>query len=469
MNLRYNICKQGLCALFLSATLCSSLSAQELRTSYFMGSTTTRSLMNPAFQPERGYVSIPALGGINASYGTNGVAVDNFIYPLGNKTVTFLDPSVNTEAFLNGLNDENQVNMDLGVQVLSAGWYAGKGFWNVDISVKSLANVRVPKTLFEFMKRGNGSQNTYDIRNIQAYAEAYIETGVGYSRPINDKLTVGGKLNLLWGVGSINGQIDRMYAEMDENQWKVTSTGTVQANMKGLVPEMKQDAEGREYYDSFDFDSPGLSGFGFGVDLGATYQLTDDITLSAAVLDLGFMSWNKSGSTVGHLDGTVDFDGFDIAFGDNPNNIPSVGDQFDQIKDDFEDLIHLKEGEAKGSTTRLRSTLNIGGEYRMFDKKLGFGLLSTTRFYSPKAYTELTLSANYRPVKWFEVTASYSFIHSKFKTYGFALNFSPKFINFFIGSDYMFTKVTPQFLPVSANAMNLHLGISVPLRSVAKN
>ena len=120
-----------------------------------------------------------------------------------------------------------------------------------------------------------------------------------------------------------------------------------------------------------------------------------------------------------------------------------------------------------GSTTRLRSTINIGGEYRLLENKLGIGLLSSTRLYSPKAYTELTLSGNYRPVKWFEATLSYSFIHSKFKTYGIALNFSPSWINFFIGSDYMLTKVTPQCLPVSGNAMNLYMGVSVPLKSFA--
>ena len=45
--------------------------------------------------------------------------VDNFIYPKNGETVTFMDNSVNTESFLNGLKDENQVNMDFGTQVLS--------------------------------------------------------------------------------------------------------------------------------------------------------------------------------------------------------------------------------------------------------------------------------------------------------------------------------------------------------------
>ena len=466
MNTTYIKSAKSLLALALLTCIGASASAQQLRTAYFMQNSPARTALNPAFRPERGYVSIPVLGAVNASYTTNGIAVDNILFPKDGKTVTFMDNSVNTESFLNNLNDNNQINADFGTQILSGGWYAGKGFWTVDVSLKGMANVSVPKTMFEFMKRGNSADGTtYDIKDISAYAESYLETGVGYSRLVTEKLTVGGKVKLLFGVGSMDANITHMHAVMNDTKWSVTSTGTMSASMKGLIPEMEVDDQGREYIDNFDFDSPGLSGFGMGIDLGATYQLTDNITLSAAVLDLGFISWNKSGNTFGEVNGTFDFDGFDLAIGDHAaEGSQSMSEQFNSMKDDFENLFRFTQKASEGRTTRLRSTINIGGEYRMLENKLGFGLLSSTRLYSPKAYTELTVSANYHPIRWFEATLSYSFIHSKFKTYGLALNFTPSWINFFIGSDYMFTKVTPQFLPVSGNATNLYMGISVPLR-----
>ncbi len=466
MNTTYIKSARILLASVLFGLTVISGSAQQLRTAYFMENSPARTALNPAFRPERGYVSIPVLGAVNASYTTNGIAVDNILFPKNGKTVTFMDNSVNTESFLNNLKDNNQINAEFGTQILSGGWYAGKGFWTVDVSLKGLANVRVPKTMFEFMKRGNTAEGTaYDIRDISAYAESYLETGVGYSRPITEKLTVGGKVKLLLGVGSMDANITHLHAVMNDTKWSVTSTGTMSASMKGLVPEMETDEQGREYISSFDFDSPGLSGFGMGVDLGATYQLTENIILSAAVLDLGFVSWNKSGNTFGEVNGTFDFYGFDLAIGDHvAEGSQGMGEQFDAMKNDFENLFHFTQKASEGRTSRLRSTINVGGEYRMLENKLGFGLLSSTRLYSPKAYTELTVSANYRPIIWFEAALSYSFIHSKFKTYGLALNFTPSWINFFIGSDYMFTKVTPQFIPVSGNATNLYMGISVPLR-----
>lgn len=466
MNNIYTKSATCLLTLALSAVIGTSVSAQQIRTSYFMQNSPLRTALNPAFRPERGYVSIPVLGGVNASYTTNGIAVDDLLFPKDGKLVTFMDNSVGTESFLNNLNDRNQINGDFGTQLLSGGWYAGKGFWTVDLSVKGMANAGVPKTMFEFMKRGNSAEGTtYDITDLSLYSEAYLEAGVGYSRPITEKLTVGAKVKMLFGVGSVQANIDHLHAVMNDTKWDITSTGSMSASMKGLVPKMEKDEQGRDYISSFDFDSPGLSGFGMGVDLGATYQLTDQITLSAAVLDLGFVSWGKGSNTYGEANGTFEFGGFDLALGDNTaEGSQSMGEQFDLLKGQFEELFHFAPKNAQSRTTRLRSTINLGGEYRMLENKLGFGLLSSTRFYTPKAYTELTVSANYRPIDWFEATLSYSFIHSNFKTYGLALNFTPSWINFFIGSDYMFTKVTPQFIPISGNATNFYMGISVPLK-----
>lgn len=459
----YNYRKSFL-ALTMLAGMSVSLSAQQMRTSYFMDKSTVRTALNPAFRPERGYVSIPVIGSLNVSYGSNGVAVSDLLYPKNGNLVTFLDASVDTDEFLKKLKKNNQLNAEFSTSILSAGWYAGTGFWTVDLGVKGIANARVPKSLFDFMKKGSGPEGTtYDISDLNVYVDSYMEAAVGYSRPINEKLTVGGKFKMLFGAANMDASFDKMHVEMNDNQWKITSVGTLNASVKGLTPEFEKDNKNEDYISSFDFDSPGLAGFGAAIDFGATYKLLDNLTLSAAVLDFGFISWNAGSTTSGVANGDFNFDGFDLAIGDD-KDVPSMSDQFDSLTDDVNDLFHFKQVQGKGRTTMVRSTINIGGEYSILDNQLGFGLLSSTRFYRPKAYTELTASANYRPVNWFAATLSYSFIHSDFKTFGMALNFSPSWINFFIGSDYMLTKVTPQCLPVNATAMNFYFGLSVPLR-----
>lgn len=456
--------RKSMLAVALFAGISVSLSAQQMRTAYFMDKSTVRTALNPAFRPARGYVSIPVIGSLNVSYGSNGVAVSDLLYPKNGNLVTFLDASVGTDEFLKKLKKNNQINTEFSTSILSAGWYAGQGFWTVDLGLKGIVNARVPKTLFEFMKKGSGPEGTtYDISDLNMYADSYMEAAVGYSRPINEKLTVGGKFKLLMGAANMEASFDKMHVQMNDNQWKITSTGILNASVKGLTPEFEKDNKNEEYINSFDYDSPGLAGFGAAIDFGATYQLLDNLTLSAAVLDLGFISWGAGSTTSGVANGDFFFDGFNLAIGEN-DGVPPMSDQFETLTDDINDLFHFKQVKSKGRTTMVRSTINIGGEYSILDNQLGFGLLSSTRCYRPKAYTELTASANYRPVNWFAASLSYSFIHSDFKTFGLALNFSPSWINFFIGTDYMLTKVTPQMLPINATAMNVYFGLSVPLR-----
>ncbi len=45
--------------------------AQNLNTSYFMDGVTTRHELNPAFEPEYNYVSMPLLGNIGVNLGSN--------------------------------------------------------------------------------------------------------------------------------------------------------------------------------------------------------------------------------------------------------------------------------------------------------------------------------------------------------------------------------------------------------------
>lgn len=76
---------------------------------------------------------------------------------------------------------------------------------------------------------------------------------------------------------------------------------------------------------------------------------------------------------------------------------------------------------------------------------------------------EVLTNPRNRPIKWCQVSGSYSFMHSKFKTFGFALNLSPGFINLFLACDYLVFKRTPQFIPLNTSTTNFQLGLAIPL------
>ncbi|MCC8034992.1 MAG: DUF5723 family protein [Rikenellaceae bacterium] len=437
--------------------------AQFLRSAYFLDKSVERHNLNPALVPDRGFVTIPFVGSVNASYTSNQLALSDIFYQRDGKLVTFLDNRVSADEFLRGLKSNNQINADVRYDLVQAGWWRGEAFWSVGMSVKVNTSIGIPRSLLEFLKDGNGPDGrTYNISGLRAKTDAYAEFSVGYARDIDRRWSVGGRFKLLPGAGNADMRFDRLYATLEEDIWHIDSHGELHTSMKGLEYKQKDDDHGRPYVNGFDFGSFGIGGFGAAVDLGAQFKVNDNIRLSAALLDLGFIRWSRNATRYAKADGEFDYDGFELPVGDK--DLPTVSDQFDAMKEDLENLFRFREEDhGRARTSMLVATLVMGAEYGIMESKITFGLLSTTRFYRPKAYTELTASVNFKPVWWFGGTLSYSAVHSNFQTYGLALNFTPNGFNFFVGSDYMITRVNSQYIPVNARGENLYLGMSVPL------
>lgn len=443
-----------LLSLLLIIAVSIEVSAQQLRTSYFMDKSIVRGAMNPAFRPARGYVNIPVLSGINMNFNSNALTVDNIFAKKNGTVVTFLDESISAEKFLSSIKDRNNVNIDVATNIFGFGFFAGKGFWSFDVGIKVDGNISLPRELFEFAKLGSGvNGQRYDMKDLRIKATAYTDLALGYSRKVNDRLTVGGKLKFIVGITDIDMQMDEMSINLTAEEWDVRAKGTINASMKGIEPELKTE-NGKQYFDNFDFDGFGVGGTGFGIDLGATYKLLPQLTLSAAVVDLGLINWSKANTVTGTSAANYKFEGFDLDGSDDPA---------EDLVDDFGKLTRFEQVESKNRTTSLRTTINIGGEYAFLKNTLSVGLLSSTQIRATDTFSELTVSGNWRPLSWVSATVSYSFIHSKFKTIGCALNLSPSWINFYVGTDYILGKVTPQFVPISQKCANLYFGIGIPL------
>ena len=454
----------------------TGINAQNTRTAYFMDNATHRHSLNPAFQTPTGYVSIPALGAIQVGFNTNTLTVKNLFTPNSTQgsLVSFLHGSVDAGQFLGNLKNDNYLNTDISLSLLSSGFFTKIGYFTIDVGLKSYAATTLPKGLFEFAKLGMTNENgqTYHFKNVNLDASIYTDIAIGYSRKLDERLTVGGKAKLLLGFADASMRYTDIIATLNDDKWTMTTQGTADIVASGITPTYRSGSN--NIIDGIDYSSGfGINGAGFGIDLGATFKMSDlfdgtlgsifdNLTLSAAIIDLGFISWNKKNAVQGVATGEeFEFSGFDLDFGDGTET-PSVQDQLSDLGDQLKDIFYFNDQISTSRNRMLRSTLNLGAEYSLFEDQLGIGLLSSTRFGAPKTYSELTLSGNYQPLNWLGITLSYSFIHSYFQTFGWAINLSPSWINFFIGSDYMITNVAKPFVPMT-NAMNINLGISVPI------
>lgn len=452
---------------------CVNASAQALRSGYFLEGYTYRHLMNPAFAPERNYIAIPGIGNINM--GTQGnVGLNTFLYPYGNgQLTTFMNGAVSGDEFLDKLKDHNRINMNMNLTLLSFGFRAWGGFNTFDVNVRSNTSLNLPRGLFEFMKVGmDGTNPVYEMDGLGISSNNYAEVALGHSHQINDKLRIGAKLKVLLGLGNASIKMTDMRVQMAENQWMVQANGEMNASVKGLTLPTKGES-GKTLddpseatlvdWDNIDVDSPGLTGYGMAMDLGTTYKLLDDLTLSASLLDFGFMSWSNT------IKGATSnqpwlFDGFhNIAMGsDDPDGDKPLEDQLEDLGKDVENYASFHRTETGGSATKmLGATLNIGADYAFpFYNKLHFGFLSSTRINGKYSWSEGRLSANVSPVKWFDAGVNYG-ISTFGSSFGWILNFHPCGFNFFVGMDHTLTKVTPQYIPVGKANLDFSLGFNI--------
>ena len=123
-NINLNIKRALTVVLLLVAVF--SVSAQALRTGYFLDGNLFRHRLNPALCGTRGYVSLPVLGGINVNTMGN-FGMSSFLYESpynSNKLVTFMHSSVSADEFLGNLESDNLINMNLDFTLLSIGFKA---------------------------------------------------------------------------------------------------------------------------------------------------------------------------------------------------------------------------------------------------------------------------------------------------------------------------------------------------------
>lgn len=457
-----------LAATLLLATAVAPAAAQEFRTAAFMQTNNYRHQINPAMLDEA-YVGMPFFGQINVG-ATGNIGLKNFVYKLdGNPRydlTTFMSPTVSAGEFLGDLHDKNRADVYVNYNIFSVGFKAFKGINLVELNVRSNTNVSLPYELFDFMKTA-GAQETYHLQDIGVRSQNYLELALGHSHRINDQWTVGAKLKFLIGGAYADFSADQLDVTMNGDQWRIVGDARLKAAVLSsefdYEDPSKNAPDGRRRVKGLDDVSFGLPGFGLGVDLGATFKVTKDLTLSAAINDLGFINWSK----VKHASsrGDYTFDGFeDIYAGSHNTGGNKLGDQFESLGDDLEEMFSVYDDGEGSESQALAATINIGAEYTLpAYRNLRFGFLYTSRLHGLYSYHQGLLSATIRPVKCLEASVNTA-VSSTGCTFGAALSLRAKHYNFFIGSDRIFGKVSKEFIPLNSLNANVTMGMSFPLR-----
>ena len=445
-------------------TLCgTAVTAQTMNSAYFTGDYKYRHDLNPAYGNEQNYISWPALGNLNVSthgnFGYGDVVMNNPMFGKGSdkKMTTFLNPYISSSDALSGFSKgNNRISGNVDITILSAGFKAFGGYNTIELGARTSFGMSLPYELFEFAK--NTGNKSYDIGDVTANATAFAQLAFGHSHQIGDKLRIGAKVKFLFGGARADLKMENLKADLTaDDKWTVTGKATANVSMKGftyLESEEEYNDPQRGTYrkvDDVDIDGAGLGGFGMAFDLGGIYKINRDWTVSAAVVDLGFINWSNNMQATNRSQSFI-FNGFhDTAVKSDHTN--SLDNQADKYGDQIADFANLSdEGDQGSRSTGFGATVNVGCEHTLpVYRKLTFGLLSSTRINGDHTWTEGRLSANVAPLKWLDGGINVA-VNSYTASMGWVLNIHPKGQNFFIGMDHLLGKTSKEFIPLSSNA-----------------
>lgn len=428
-------------------------------TMYFMNYLPYQSYMNPAIQPAcRVYVELPAISAINFSLGNNSLSMNDFVYMNQGQMVTALHPELGDKtSLLNAFSANTKFYQDLSFSLLGFGFKIKEnGYLSINASLRQDMAFYIPKDFVKLALYGTPEENQVNTFNLQSLgfdASAYMDLSAGYSHKINEQFTVGLRAKLLVGLLDANLGFNELELQASQEEWRIIGnasarfsapTVTVLVNNDGMIEEV---AIPDDVLNSLTDYRPNL---GLGFDLGAVYKPIENLSLSVAIRDLGFISWKNGYQQSASIDFAFEGIEFDITQMDS--------DYADSLLTVLQDSYTVEEMKT-GYTSMLKSKIYLGAEYAFLNNKMSVGLLSKTTVENSQAFGELTASLNMRPLSWFGTSFSYSLFNGNFSSMGIGVNLRIPPFSFYIAGDYFPLYFSSEMIPYKMRGMNMQTGM----------
>ena len=436
---------------------CFALAAQTTgRSAYFIDNSLQRHKLNPAYGSVKKYFGF-GIGNTDMDFRSN-MGGGTFFYPDSNGGLNlFLSEKVSASDFMSNISEKNTLNLDMNLSILSMGFKGrsrGK-FTSFDISMRSITGINLPGDLFSFMKEGKANR-LYDFSDITIKNQEMLQVSFGYSLDITDKIRAGLKLKGLMGIVQASTKIEKLQLKLSDSEWLVDAEAELTGSAKMLEIPTKNEGAYNDIvdWDRIKFKDFAPAGFGAALDFGVNYKPVDFVVLSAAVVDLGAINWNKDFRAT--LGGHWSYKGVDnISMGE------SMEEQMDGALKELGEIFKMhKKDYNENAFESVPVTINGAVQVYVPGTGLSAGLLYTRRFDGLLSWEEYRTSANLSLGKWFGISTGYAF--STFgNSFACALNLNIPGIAFSLSLDSIPSKFSKQFIPVSKAIVGVNFGLCI--------
>lgn len=357
---------------------------------------------------------MPIFPNLNMSFVSNGfTASDLFSVDNGQTIVT-------PDALLSGLKENNFISSQINLDYLSFGFKVKKkNYFSFNVTERINFAFDYSKDFMTLLAKGTAADEflgqTSNIAGTGFRFNHFREYAIGYSRQVNDDLSIGGRFKFLQGMSHFDNEQTDITLYTDPDNFSLTATSSIGIRMSGLsfTVDESQELDTLGYFKNFD-------NLGFALDIGGKYKINDRITTTLNISDLGFISWKNDAKRYYNNKAQFTFDGLDLG-----EYLEQEEDYTQNLADSLEEIFGLEKIDQEFMTT-LIANIYVGGEYKL-NNTFTAGALFNGKVFKGSIYPSLTISTQTNFGKWFQAIASYSIVNRSYSNIGLgaALNMGP--------------------------------------------
>lgn len=353
------------------------------------------------------------------------------------------------------LRKTTHLRFNTDIELINLGFKLENFFLTIALTEKMRYGISLPYDLFEFALNGNRpymlKDKAHDFSGLGINFSHYRELAVGGIVKANDKINIGARIKILFGLGHFNTAINKLSIKTDPEDYsmKITTDMKIYSSLP-----VKFDYAASSF-DSVkinineesieEFKANGAMGYllnfrniGLGFDLGASYKYSSKIDIYGSVTDLGFISWSNN-SQIFSSKGTYDFEGihFDL-WKDSTDRKNAIRKMTDTIFNTF----NFKPIETLYISS-LQGNIYLGVKYK-FHNMLHFTALYRGEFYRKSYIQSLTIGANSNITDWLSAHLTWTYGNNTIANLGLGLSARLGFVNWYLVSDNVVGMIWPQ-------------------------
>jgi hypothetical protein len=410
-------------ALLVAALMFLHVNGQNNYIFYGMESVPQASFLNPAFNTHTKFVvGIPALSNVDVSYFNSAGAFNDFFSTEKGNDSLYLDLS----KVISQNHPVDHINIALNHDLLFIGFKINESFLSFGIRQRAILSAALPSDLFKLAWNGNAPYvgQTLDLSTTLINENHFIDYHIGLAVPVVEGLRLGLRLHLLQGLSNIytvNNRLQMTTLRQGENAYEVLASTRFVVNTSGIP-------------DSTDFDPvnyfTNFKNIGFSLDIGATYQINQQFSVSFSLLDMGSNNFRTNTKSYQSEEDSIHFNGFKLDFtGDN--------DPFANIGDSLSNLLHVTDF-SQNYRAKIPKQMLIGGEFLSHDLKNRASVLFSGRFYPDYVETALSIAYERFLSESFSVKVNYTYLKYAPLNLGLAFTLNAKPFQLYVYTNNIF-------------------------------